>query len=480
MEKIFNGVLPIEGFYEEESDDLESFVWTKRRFKTKYYGKSGLFRVNLCYYGDNGVLSAHGENGEKTSMALYKGWHIYPFDLTGFQGGTIDFELSYLVKVKKDDRELGIMIRDFHEFEHPDEFHYLSRLFENKMLNHKEFISAHEELRSLPYKLRIDIENRCNIKPPCVYCEWDWVKHLEGQTEYKFTFDTIKELGPFFDLAEEVVDCSYGEPFLNNDLSNIISYISGKGKRIEFTSNGQILDEKNRSIILGKPLTIYVSIDSPTAEDYSIYRNDKFDVVIENLKALCAEKKKFGNMPRVITSYIVMHSNIHNVQPFIKEMENVGVDGIKLRCLYHGQRMMKTRIVRNNFEFIYKHETLLHSELAEVVERARSKAEKNGLMIYSELDFSNQVKPGHRPICKEPWETIYVLGRGIHCCCFSKDPLVPWSEQGDRTLEEFLRDSWNSPQYRELRTALAQGKLNKSCLESPSCPIVRKKAYESS
>ena len=479
MKKIFNGVFPIEGFYEKESDDLGPFVWTKRRFKTRYHGVSGLFRINLCYYGENGLLSVQGENGEKTFMALYRGWHIYPFDLSRFQKGIIDFELNYLVKVDEDDRELGIMIRDFHEFEHLNEFYYLSRIFENKMLNRKEFMSAKEKLQSLPYRLRIDIENRCNIKPPCVYCEWDWIKHLEDQTDYKFTFDTIEELGPFFDLAEEVIDCSYGEPFLNTDLSTIINYISGKRKHIEFTSNGQTLDGKNREIILGKPLTIYVSLDSPTAEGYSIYRNDKFNIVMENLRALCAEKRKHNNLPRVIISYIVMYSNMHDVLPFIELMGDVGVDGIKLRCLFHAQRMIKPKVVRNDFEFIYGDETLLHSELAEVVKKIQSAAQNNGILIHSELDFSNQVEPGHRPICTEPWETIYVLSRGIHCCCFTKDPLVPWSERDGRPLEKFLRDSWNSHEYRQLRSALAQGSLGKSCMESPSCPIVRKIAYES-
>jgi MoaA/NifB/PqqE/SkfB family radical SAM enzyme len=322
------------------------------------------------------------------------------------------------------------------------------------------------------------MENRCNIKPPCVYCEWDWVKGLEGQADYQFTPNTILELGPFFDLAEEVIDCSYGEPFLNPNLSQILSDISEKQKRIEFTTNGQILDEKNSRLILGKPLTLYVSIDSSTAENYRIYRNNKFETVIGNLRALCTQKKKFDNLPRTIVSYIVMRSNMDDVVPFIELMDRVGVDGIKLRCLYHGQRMIQARIVRNNFEFIYQSEALLHSELADVVEKARDEARKIGLPIFSELDFGKEWKSDHRPLCGEPWEAIYVLRRGIHCCCYTKEPLVRWSERGSRALAEFLRDAWNGPQYRELRSALAGGRLHKTCLKSPSCPIVRKKAYE--
>jgi hypothetical protein len=46
---------------------------------------------------------------------------------------------------------------------------------------------------------------------------------------------------------------------------------------------------------------------------YARYRNDRFDDIITNLRALCREKKSADNLPRVIVSFIVMRSNIDEI-----------------------------------------------------------------------------------------------------------------------------------------------------------------------
>jgi len=69
------------------------------------------------------------------------------------------------------------------------------------------------------------------------------------------------------------------------------------------------------------------------------------------------------------------------------------------------------------------------------------------------------------PLCREPWESYYILRRGILPCCHGNPiiaPITGWAA------------AWNSFQIREIRRHLIQGRLSPYCLESLGCPIVQR------
>ena len=72
---------------------------------------------------------------------------------------------------------------------------------------------------------------------------------------------SVLEVWTVFELAEEVVDCSFGEAFLNPNLGAILDRIGATGARMEMTSNGHLLDRNNRSKLLGKDILLYFSIE---------------------------------------------------------------------------------------------------------------------------------------------------------------------------------------------------------------------------
>jgi len=69
------------------------------------------------------------------------------------------------------------------------------------------------------------------------------------------------------------------------------------------------------------------------------------------------------------------------------------------------------------------------------------------------------------PLCREPWESYYILRRGILPCCYGNPIVAPMSD---------WKAAWNSPQIQEIRRYLSQGKLSPYCLESLGCPIVQR------
>lgn len=69
------------------------------------------------------------------------------------------------------------------------------------------------------------------------------------------------------------------------------------------------------------------------------------------------------------------------------------------------------------------------------------------------------------PICREPWQSYYILRRGILPCCHGEKPIAP--------MEEWAT-AWNGPTLQAIRRSLSQGRLSAYCLSSLGCPIVQK------
>lgn len=75
------------------------------------------------------------------------------------------------------------------------------------------------------------------------------------------------------------------------------------------------------------------------------------------------------------------------------------------------------------------------------------------------------------PLCREPWESYYILRRGILPCCYGNPIVAPMKD---------WKDAWNSPEVQEIRRYLSQGKLSPYCRESLGCPIVQRVLAEES
>ena len=69
------------------------------------------------------------------------------------------------------------------------------------------------------------------------------------------------------------------------------------------------------------------------------------------------------------------------------------------------------------------------------------------------------------PMCREPWESYYILRRGILPCCHGNKVIAAMAD---------WQPTWNSPKIQEIRRYLSQGRLSPYCLESLGCPIVQR------
>jgi len=473
---IYHSVEPIEGFHEIERDIWGPFVWAKKCFRIRLLDGVKQLVVKLCYYEEGESLVIRGSLSGKTEIELYMGWNTYPVDISGFEGPDLLFDISRLIDVPEDSRELGLMIRWIKPQGKGCSCDQLTRVLQNKALNEEEFAQGETSLDSFPTKLRINTATECSMDSYCAYCDWDRTKHDESKSDFNFNLKTLDELGRFYTLADEIVDNSYGEPLLYPGFAEFVDEFDRSQKSFEFGTNGFLLNPENRKKLLGKETLLYVSADASTAEGFSKYRRADFQQLIDSLRDLCRERKAHHELPKVIMSFVAMKSTVDDLGPFLDLMKDVGVDGTKVIYLDPDPYLRQQVVDRDGFSFDYNAELLSWPELEALRPRARELAREKGVTVITRMDFGEEEAACGGPICSDPWKNIHVLERGIVACLFSRTtPVADWSERGDRTVEQFLMDVWNGDKYREIREKLSAGVLPDLCKQSLSCPLVRKR-----
>jgi MoaA/NifB/PqqE/SkfB family radical SAM enzyme len=452
------------------------FAWCPRRFRLSAPPGAKFMRLGFAYLAPEGSMTVEQDGNLIERTALRHGWQQALLRLP-VDAGWLDMTVDPVPSVEGDPRELGVMLRSASFFDDEAKYIRTKTVLANALLNDEEFRSGAAVLSSRPPNLRISTETRCNIpetSQACTYCAWDKIK-AEEKGSAPFRLETLDELGDFYRDAAVLNDCSTGEPTMNRQFGDIVLRFHRDEKPFSFTTNGQLLVEKRRRELLGRDITVYVSLDSASKEGFRRYRTDRFAPVIHNLRALCQEKRAYGGLPKVYVSIIAMRSNVDELDQYLDLMKEIGVDEVKFRSLII-EDDPPPAMQNNGFLFDYVDETLSIQELRDLTPIIQRMADSRDVKVYMEWEEFERPQDHleGEPLCAEPWKTLYVLNRGIMPCAYGIRALANWDQQGNRTLDDFLRDVFNSDQYQEIRTELAAGRLPGYCRESLGCPVLKR------
>lgn len=510
------------GFHEIEHAEGLAFRWMTSQgtltFAPAPEGRYLELWVRSNFHDLSQVVTVATEGGTAVECALAYGWNPVSVPVpAGMAGVRLTanriFPREYYAG---DTRELAVQVRG--EMLHGDgaRHGHVTRQQANTVLNRRELLDGGVELRSYPPKLGIDMTGTCNVKPPCVYCAWDFNKDLEGgNAALPFNTETLDAYGPFFEDAHELVNCSIGEPFMMKNVDELLDAFGTRGKVLELTTNGQILTDANIARLLGRNVHLYVSLDAATADTYAKLRNPTFDRLLDNVRRLVAAKGGRGRLPLVYAVFMPMKANAHEVDAFVKLADELGVDRLVLRPLNDSEGV-ELKWDRDGYHFDYQEELLPFPERVRISGRVAELCRQRGLELSDQMDFGGALQgqfaesfeqgrreaaatapspamaaaPAAReeppppvpapasvprpplgderlPACTEPWTSLYVLRRGTMPCCYGGRAIAP--------MEDF-QGAWNGPLMQAIRRELLRGRFHAYCFDSPDCPIVRKAA----
>ncbi|MGE5243129.1 MAG: radical SAM protein [Betaproteobacteria bacterium] len=520
------------GFHDEEREGLDRYRWMAESGSLRFASAGEPRFMELWVLSEFQDLSQTltcTSGGESVRLELVAGWA--PLGLTIPAGAdTVELRASKRFPDARhpgDARPLAVRLREPLLHRDPERHARIVGQHENWVRNVREMLDRRVSLDSTPVSLGIDLHGVCNVKPPCVYCEWDYSKDLEGPfVDAPFTPDTLREWGPFFEKSVNLVNCSIGEPFMMKEFDDLLDAFGDGGKVLEMTTNGQILTDRNIQKLLGRPIDLYISLDAGTPETYAKLRNDRFEAILRNLERLIAAKGGPGRYPHVHLVFMPMRINVHELERFVRICASLRVDRLVLRPL-NDSPSVALDWERNGYRFEYQKELLPFDELVRVSGRAAELCRQHGVSLADQMDFGGAMgaqfdrlfeegrqsvarpaaapselpetasapatapvmaprsaaatetaAPGssveaplpslggeRKPACTEPWKSLYILRRGVFPCCYGGTPVAPMDQ---------YREAWNGPLVQAIRAELSEGRFHDYCLRSPACPIVRK------
>jgi radical SAM protein with 4Fe4S-binding SPASM domain len=306
------------------------------------------------------------------------------------------------------------------------------------------------QLPYLPFILGIETGNICNLQCPLCPTGLDDPAMKKGFMNiglFKVIFDQLKNSLISINLY------SWGEPLLNPDLIAMIEYAKKVNEKIHIITstnlnikNNQLLSDLVKSGID----EIIVSCDGACQDTYSKYRvGGDFNLVINNMKYLVLEAKKYNSRASVIWNFLVFKHNEHEIGEAKKIADSLGV---KLR-IGKMRTSMKNEILKPHSESIKKDKEWI--------------PDNPEFSVYDKDGLSTKIIIKS---CRKPWQEISINwdGKIFPCCAVYGDAYNFGNIEGNA-----IKHSWNNNMYIQARSEI----LDKKKVAKTICGICRNNGF---
>ncbi len=182
-----------------------------------------------------------------------------------------------------------------------------------------------------PYALSIEPTTACNLKcPECPSGLRSFTRPI-GSIEFNFYKSIIDECRSFLSY---LILYFQGEPFLNRNFFDLVSYASKSGIYTVTSTNAHFLDNENaRKTILSGLDKIIISLDGADQEAYESYRiGGDYNKVVSGIQELVYWKEKLSkHKPLIVLQFLVMKTNQHQLNDIKRLSIELKVDHLLIK-----------------------------------------------------------------------------------------------------------------------------------------------------
>lgn len=279
---------------------------------------------------------------------------------------------------------------------------------------------------------------RCNAN--CKMCDLP----KRGSKDLELSTDELKKvIDSFKGLGVSSIGFSGGEPFLREDIFELIRYARTKGLSTQLSTNGFLLNTENITSVFESGLdSINISIDSSLPEIHKEIRgvNGGFQKAIDGIQGLADMGKKKSKDLLITTSGIVSNENLDSYLDLLDLISKIGADCLVVETLEtESEPIPKDRL----------------NKLDTLVDRLIELKSTEGIVENSSayLNMFKEIYRGNRVLKK-----CYASYSFCSVDCFGNVfPCWGWIQQ-NKSVENIknssLREIWHSPQYSKVRKGL--------------------------
>ncbi len=241
---------------------------------------------------------------------------------------------------------------------------------------------------------------------------------------FKNLVDDVGEYVLWMDLYNR------GEPLLNRNIFEMISYCSSRNVATRMSSNLNLLDDSGAERMVQNGLDyLVVAMDGANQDTYARYRvRGDLRVVVENVRRVVYWKHKLGSLtPRITLRVLLTRYNEHELPDIRRIASELSVDNLLFFPMF------------------------VDAAKKENIEEWLPRDENKSWYDYSE--GSNSLSTTKRIICPELWRRGVVNWDGsVYPCCF-----VDTGQAYGNVREQSFRSLWNGPSFVKSRQALIGG-----------------------
>jgi len=293
------------------------------------------------------------------------------------------------------------------------------------------------KITSFPEEVMVEPSSICNLN--CVLCPIS--KGFINREKKFMDLDSFKKIFfiPRF-FIKKINFWNFGEPFLNKELPEMISFVSLTNVKTQVSTNGLIYNKKYILKILKSGLTnLIISLDTYNKKDYVKYRvKGDFDKLIKNTKKIIKLKKSLNSKTKIILQFLITKKNQNDINKIIKFANQFKSDDIIIKTIGIGSSFVDPNKKEKNFIPTNKY----------------NRYNKNLIIENKEVKR-----------CKYIWKKALILSDNtlIPCCRDQKSELKLGNVSKKSLLKEF-----NNKKYRNLRkNILSYQKRMLMCLRCP-------------
>lgn len=296
-----------------------------------------------------------------------------------------------------------------------------------------------------PFVIAIELTMRCNLN--CPFC------YLTGR-EKKEDPLTIRDIEKILDGLESrktVLYLTGGEPFLRDDLPEIIALIKKKGFHCSISTNGLLIsEEKTPWLKEFSPDHFMISLNGFESEhDALASSGGAFKKVTGGIRYL-VESGKAG---QISVNTILSSMNIERLADFLRMVKKLGVRNVSFQ---HGMPTKEGSVNR-----------LFGSIDPEMLNSAIKTVKKEARLLKMRVRFIPELKPGevkewysksYTRRCLYPYFAARVdQAGGVYPC-----PRIfrPFASIKEKSLSEI----WRGNDYRNFRKKIRKTRLSPECL----------------
>lgn len=311
------------------------------------------------------------------------------------------------------------------------------------------FLKIKRERMPFPTFAQIEPTTRCNFN-----CETCTRSNIEpSRINRDLTVDNFNRIINQIPTLKTVKIQGMGEPFLNQNLEDIL--ILGKRSGIKFNTicNGSLLFRNNNLLDFFESIT--VSIDSPNKKNFErIRRGSNFDTIIDNLKNTIKIKNKRKLKTELGITMVLTHKNYKELDDMINLAKLLDVDYIGFVEVENWNVPKEEDI--NSIEFIKKSREISFL-ISKKIEEFKQK-NKN-----LKINFLSS-KP-RKQKCLWSFNAVFITVDGfLTPCCIRPNPEI--FNFGNIYKDSFSR-IWNNNKYQSFRHSLIFNSDNFICDKCP-------------